>query len=122
FELQALAIRTKKIYIHAPPAVPKNTLRLFLDIEGIPDQRFYYLFGLLVVDENNKTYYAHWANDKTEEAAAWTGLLNTISRFPDAPIFHYGNYEVRAVDHLQKRHAVESPSIKNRLINVTSFV
>jgi predicted RecB family nuclease len=122
FELQALAIRTKKIYIHAPPEVTKNTLRLFLDIEGIPDQRFYYLFGLLVVDENNKTYYAHWANDTTEEAAAWTGLLNTISRFPDAPIFHYGNYEARAVDHLQKRHAVDSPSIKNRLINVTSFV
>jgi predicted RecB family nuclease len=68
FELQALAIRTKKIYIHAPPAVPKHNLRLFLDIEGIPDQRFYYLFGLLVVDENNKSYYAHWANDKTEEA------------------------------------------------------
>jgi predicted RecB family nuclease len=75
-----------------------------------------------VVNDNSQTYYAHWAKDKTEEATAWSSLLDTINLFPDAPIFHYGNYEVRAVDHLQKRHAVDSSSIKNRLINVTSFV
>jgi len=121
-ELQALAIRTNKIYIQAAPTVSRNNPSLFLDIEGIPDQDFYYLFGLLVVDGNNKTYYAHWADDKTEEMAAWNDLLKTINRFPDVAIYHYGNYEVRAVDHLQKRHAVDSPSIKDRLVNANSFV
>ena len=122
FELQALAIRTEKTYIQAAPKVSKNNPKLFLDIEGIPDQDFYYLFGLLVVDGTDKTYYAHWADDKTEEMAAWNDLLKTISRFPDAPIYHYGNYEVGAVDRLQKRYALDSPSIKERLVNANSFV
>jgi predicted RecB family nuclease len=117
-----LAIRSKKIYIHAAPTTSKNNPSLFLDIEGILDQDFYYLFGLLVVNGNKKTYYAHWADDKREELAAWTDLLKAISRFPDAPIYHYGNYEARAVDHLQKRHALDSPSIKDRLVNANSFV
>ena len=122
FELQALAIRTQKIYIQAARTVSKRDPSLFLDIEAIPDQDFYYLFGLLVVDGKNKTYCAHWAHDKTEEVAAWNGLLNTISRFPDAPIYHYGNYEARAVDHLQKRYTADSPSIKSRLVNANFFV
>jgi RNase_H superfamily len=49
----------------------------------------------------------------------FTRHYQSISRHP---IFHYGNYEVRAVDHLQKRHAVDCSSIKSRLISVTSFV
>ena len=47
-ELQALAIRTEKIYIQELPKISKNEVELFLDIEGIPDQDFYYLIGLLV--------------------------------------------------------------------------
>jgi predicted RecB family nuclease len=93
FELQALAIRSKKIYIQAAPTIAKNSQRLFLDIDGIPDQDFYYLFGLLVIDGDKETYYAHWANDKTEEMTAWNDLLKTISRYPDIPIYHYGNYK-----------------------------
>jgi hypothetical protein len=122
FELQALAIRTKKTYIQTSPKVSRNNPELFLDIEGIPDQDFYYLFGLLVVDGANKTYFAHWADDKTEEMAAWNDLLKTISRYPGAPIYHYGNYEARAVEHLQKRYASDPPSIKEHLVNANSFV
>src|SRR5579872_3895971 len=37
-ELQALALRTGKIYLHQPPLIPLHPTELFLDIEGIPDQ------------------------------------------------------------------------------------
>ena len=78
FELQALAIRTNKIYTQNTLTVSKNSPRLFLDIEGIPDQNFYYLFGLLVVDGSSKTYYSHWADNTAEEAAACNNLKSRI--------------------------------------------
>ena len=57
FELQALALRTEKIYLHETPAIPTHPVELFLDIEGIPDQGFYYLIGLIVIHHNEvKTY------------------------------------------------------------------
>lgn len=49
-ELQALAIRTRKIYIQELPELPRHRVELFLDIEGIPDQNFHYLIGLLVCE------------------------------------------------------------------------
>ena len=44
-ELQALAIREKKIYLHERPTLVQQAVELFLDIEGIPDQDFNYLVG-----------------------------------------------------------------------------
>lgn len=41
-ELQALAIRTKKIYLHEPPTLEEQPVEFYLDIEGIPDQEFHY--------------------------------------------------------------------------------
>lgn len=121
-ELQALAIRTGKIIIHEFPKLSRKTPELFLDIEGIPDQEFYYLFGLLVLDGGRKTYHAFWADDRGSEKAAWTKLSEKICEFPSAPIYHYGHYEARAVEHLQKRHSIESSSFKERLENANSLV
>ncbi len=121
-ELQALAIRTGKVLIHESPKLSRKNPELFLDIEGIPDQDFYYLFGLLVVDGKNKTHYNYWADDQVNEKVAWINVIEKINEFPGAPIYHYGHYEVRAVEQLQKRHAVDSLSIKERLVNANSFV
>jgi len=38
FELQALAIRENKIYLQETPALDREAIELFLDIEGIPDR------------------------------------------------------------------------------------
>jgi predicted RecB family nuclease len=46
-ELQALAIRTGKIYLQGVPELARRQTELFLDIEGLPDQGFHYLIGLL---------------------------------------------------------------------------
>src|SRR3989442_1987302 len=59
-ELQALAIRTNKIYIQELPTLSRQPVELFLDIEGVPDEHCYYLFGLLVCQSNNCSYYPFW--------------------------------------------------------------
>jgi predicted RecB family nuclease len=48
--LKALAIRDDKIYVVEKPTVPRSGTLIFLDVEGIPDQDFYYLIGLLIVE------------------------------------------------------------------------
>lgn len=40
-ELQALAIRTGKVHVEHLPELPRSTVELFLDIEGVPDRNSY---------------------------------------------------------------------------------
>lgn len=46
-ELQALMIRTGKIYLKENPEILRLPTELFLDIEGIPERQNFYLIGLL---------------------------------------------------------------------------
>src|SRR5262249_60030387 len=38
--LQALAIRDKRVYVFGTPEVPNGPVRIFLDVEGVPDESF----------------------------------------------------------------------------------
>ena len=66
-ELQALALRTNKIYIQQLPILSRHPVELFLDIEGIPDQNFYYLLGLLVYEKGDCSYYPFSGNTIQDE-------------------------------------------------------
>ena len=97
-ELQALAIRTKKIYIQELPDIPRQHAELFLDIEGIPDQNFYYLIGLIICNSNTNSCYHFWANTIQDEERIWKDFLKKVNEYPKAPIYHYGSYESKAID------------------------
>lgn len=121
-ELQALAIRTGKIYIQELPELPQHQVELFLDIEGIPDQHFYYLMGLLVCKNENNTYHSFWANTVQDEERILGELLEKANKYPEAPIYHYGSYEIRAIDRLAKRYQTNCDAFKERLVNINSFI
>ncbi len=121
-ELQALAIRTGKIYIQEPPELPRHRIELFLDIEGIPDQNFYYLMGLLVCESDSRTHHSFWANTIQDEERIWGELLEKVNKYPEAPIYHYGSYEPRAIDRLAKRYQTNYDGFKKRLININSYI
>jgi predicted RecB family nuclease len=48
--LKALAIRDNLIYVKDPPPLPRKNVEVFLDVEGLPDDEFYYLIGLRICD------------------------------------------------------------------------
>lgn len=48
--LQALAIRDGRTYVFGTPQLPDAPVRVYLDLEGKPDERFVYLVGVLLVD------------------------------------------------------------------------
>ena len=66
-ELQALAIRDKKIYILKNPELPTTKTRIFFDVEGDPDQDFYYLVSFVVDNEGEETYSYFWIERRDEE-------------------------------------------------------
>ena len=121
-EIQALAIRTGKIYIQTIPDIHRNDIELFLDIEGIPDQQFSYLIGLLIRDHQAVVHHAFWADTIDMEESIWRMFVDKSKEYPDAPIYHYGTYEVRVIESLAKRFGTDVTCIVKRLVNINSLV
>jgi predicted RecB family nuclease len=121
-ELQALAINTDKIYLEELPELSRKTKEIFLDFEGIPDQQYYYLIGMLICNGNIVTYYYFWADNPQEESNIWKKFLQMINRYPSVYIYHYGSYESKAIDKLCRRYKTDSNEIKIRLVNVNTQI
>ncbi len=121
-ELQALAIREQKIYIQDLLELSRKPVELFLDIEGIPDENFHYLIGLLICTGENASYHSFWADTTEDEESIWKQLIEKINEYTEAVIYHYGSYEVKAINELAKRYSTDCESIKQRLINLNSYI
>jgi predicted RecB family nuclease len=121
-ELQALAIRTGKIYIQRLPEIEKTDTALFLDIEGIPDRKFSYLIGLLINDRGTAAQHSFWADRAEDEESIWRRFVQKIGEYPNAPIYHYGSYEARVIESFLKRLGPSSSSIGQRLVNLNAQV
>ena len=122
FELQALSIRTNKIYLHETPTISKQPIELFLDVEGIPDQGFDYLIGLVIQNGNDVSSHSFWADSVGDEAKIFEACLQKAAEYGNAPIYHYGSYEPRAFQRGAKKHGIDCEAFINRMVNVNSFV
>jgi predicted RecB family nuclease len=124
--LQALSIRENTIHIHGTPDIRAPGPRVYLDIEGLADNAFYYLIGALVVADGQEAFYSFWANDKSEEPRIFTQCVETVSLLRDFHVFHFGNYEKTALKRLQKDLPVcvkeEIDAILERSIDILPVV
>ena len=121
-ELQALALRTGKIYIHRTPVVPHHPTELYLDMEGVPDQGSHYLIGIVVRSGERSTSHSLWADSPWDESRIFQDFLAIVNRYPSAPIYHYGSYEPKALLRMAKVSGVAVDRIVGRLVNVTTFI
>jgi len=121
-ELQALAIRTNKIYIQELPSLQRHPVELFLDIEGIPDQHRYYLIGLAVSQKGHYTYYSFWGDTVQDEEEMWRRFIDKIKEYQDAPIYHYGAYEPTALEKLAARYQTDCEHIRQNLVNIITCI
>jgi predicted RecB family nuclease len=125
--LQALAIREKKVYVLDSPVVLKGGVALYLDIEGIPDLGFEYLFGLLAVKDGVCTEHSFWADDPSQEKVAWADCMRVIEGFGDCTLYHYGQYESRFLERMKreaasKEEAAAVARIQARSCNVLAAI
>jgi predicted RecB family nuclease len=121
-ELQALAIREKKIYLQELPMFSRQPVELFVDMEGVPDKGLYYLIGLSVRQGDTTEHYSFWANTDQDERHMWQQFLDKVTQYLDAPIYHYGSYEPRALATLAKRYHIDAKNIIKRLVNVNRYI
>src|SRR5262249_35601714 len=146
FALQALAIRENRIYVNGSPKLKRSPLSIYLDIEGLPDDDFYYLMGVLIDDGTTQQTHSFWAASKDEQACVITQLVQLLKKYTDYTLYHFGNYESKALktltslapDELRQslaeiqRHAINVlsvvhasvyvPTMSNSLKNIAGFL
>jgi predicted RecB family nuclease len=124
--LQALALRDKKVYVLDSPTIPKSNVALYLDVEGIPDQDFYYLIGLLVVRDGHSEMFSFWANDERQQKSMWESCVNEITKHEEFTLYHYGSYETRFLDRMRLMATGDEVTvvdrIKSRSFNILSAI
>jgi len=121
-ELQALAIRTGKIYLQSVPKIPRTEPALFLDIESLPDEDHQYLIGLTVRDGSHVSHHSFWSDSPSDERQIWLQFLEALEAYPDARIYHYGVYERRVIEKIAKRYDYRVEEIVKRMFNVASTI
>ena len=124
--LQALALRDKKVYVLDSPTIRKSSVALYLDVEGIPDQDFYYLIGLLVVQDGHSTMFSFWADDVGQQKVMWESCVLEITKHEEYTLYHYGSYEARFLDRMRLMATGDEVTvidgIKSRSFNILSAI
>jgi predicted RecB family nuclease len=93
YPLQALAIRDRKTYVLGSPQVPDAPVRVYLDLEGKPEEGFVYLIGAIVADGASETRHSFWADGPEQEARIFEQFLALLRPYGDFRVFCYGSYE-----------------------------
>ena len=117
-----MAIREQKIYLQELPVLSRQPVELFVDMEGVPDRGLYYLIGVLVCQGDTTEHHTFWADTDQDERHMWQQFVDKVTQYPDAPIYHYGSYEPRAIATLAKRYETDAENVTKRLVNVNGYI
>jgi len=101
----------------------KNNLRCDRTFSQIQECTLDYLLGILLIDKrkNEQKYYSFLAKNREEEKLIWQQFLELINQYPEAPIFHYSEYEIdtiRRLAHLYKTPFTQLQSLLPRLFDL----
>lgn len=126
FALQALALREKHVFVHGSPNLNAKEVRVYMDFEGIPANRSYYLIGLLISHAGAIHQRSFWADGDDGEAQIFMEMLDYIKPYRDYSVLHYGAYEVRALRRMQRRlpadYACQIEDVLKHAVNVLSVI
>jgi predicted RecB family nuclease len=126
FALQALALRENKVYINGTPELRRTPVRVYLDIEGVPEENFYYLIGVLIDDGATQEFHSFWADSNEEQGCLAAQLVQRLFALSDYTVYHFGNYESKALKSLKSNAPEELrqplAEIQKRTVNVLSVV
>lgn len=116
--LKALAIREQKIHIAGKRELDTGQTPVYIDVEGVPDQDFYYLIGLRIQSGDSYVQHSFWANDQSEEKEIWARFLQTLLKVESPRLIHYGSYEALFLKRMKARYpeAIEDSTLLDRLI------
>ena len=107
--------------------IPSGEIELYFDIEAEPERQTDYLLGVLLVDRGNNTeqFYAFLAERLEDEGKIWQEFLDFINLYPDAPIFHYSEYEADTIKRLARLYGTpqsQKQEVLSRLVDLHFWV
>lgn len=107
--------------------IPSGAIELYFDIEAEPERQTDYLLGVLLVDRSNNSeqFHAFLAENLADEGKIWQEFLDFIALYPDAPIFHYSEYEADTIKRLAKLYGTsreQKKDILSRLVDLHFWV
>jgi predicted RecB family nuclease len=122
--LQALAIRDNKIYVFGTPELPESPVTIYLDMEGVPEEGYIYLIGMIVVENGSESRYSFWAESVDQEAEVLEKFLGEVARFDNFLVLCYGGFERASLRRMRKTAKRKKlvDRVLNRLVNVLSVV
>ena len=122
--LQALAIRDRMTYVLGSPELPNAPVRVYLDLEGEPEEGVVYLIGALVVTSTAETWYSFWADGREQEADIFERLLDVVRPHADFRVYCYGSYELAFLRRMEKRSPAGGLAgrVLRNTVNVLSII
>ena len=88
---------------------PETHLEIHFDIEDDPTQDFVYLHGALLVEKGKEPeYIAFFADRRENEKLITEQLFAFFDKYPDTPIYHYGDYEKTTIKRLISKHKLDT--------------
>lgn len=104
--LQALAVQQRTIFVRKPISGLDAAVRVYLDVEGVPDDDRYYLIGMIRVDSEGQDVHQFWADSRDAEREMWYSFVQKFSAIAadDLIVFHYGKYEPTFVQVMMNRY------------------
>lgn len=127
WELKALAIREHKTFVLHLPELSETAAAIYLDFEGVPEEHSYYLIGGIVKEEGKEDrFFSLWADTIDDEYTIFMELINILRQYPQAPVYHFGSYEVKALKSTAKKYPALLKKglhdIEKRLVNLLGFL
>ena len=126
--LKALTIRENKIHIAGKPELNITGTPVFLDVEGIPDQNFYYLIGLYFKCDDSYVQYSFWAEDLDQEQEICESFLQILKTIENPQLIYYGSYEKIFLKRVKERYSQSQENssflycLITRAINILSII
>jgi len=122
---QARAIRDGKHIVLKRLELPETEIELYLDIESDPLRDLDYLFGILEVNEGKETYHSFFAENADEQGKMWAEFCVFVESHMDAPMYHYGWYELEVVRRFEARYgapAFAREALARNMIDLLSVI
>ena len=119
-------IRSNFDLVNTQP-IPSGAFELYFDIEAEPERQTDYLLGVLLVDRLNNTekFHAFIAENPEDEGKIWQEFLDFIDLYPNAPIFHYSEYEADTIKRLARLYGTpreQKKEVLSRLVDLHFWV
>lgn len=122
-KLQTESLENKQPYLrkelsqNLEELIPTKSVEFYFDIEAESSLNVDYLLGIVKVDRiaNQEYFYGFLAEKPEQEKEIWHNFLAFVNSYPQAPIFHFSDYEVDTVKRLGNLYKTPK-SVINQLL------